>query len=301
MNTSILVITPVAHIKGVLETLNAAGNVTVMEDPSPAEVLEVITQYDAIFTNPNKSKVFIGPEIMDAGVNLRVIGTASTGTNHIDKDYAKKKGIPVISITEEWEVINKISSTAEHAFALMMASLRHLPRSFDAVKQGEWDYTHYIGRQVDHLTVGVIGFGRLGSKFARYCRAFGARVLVTDPFKSVDEDGIEQVDLEVLLPQADVLSLHVHATAENYEMVDNHWFSLMKPSVLVVNTARGDIIKEDQFVAFLERNEDAQVAIDVVADEIKNRLQSPLILSRCLIPGGVFCGCWVVTALGNCA
>lgn len=87
----ILVITPVKHIAGVSSILEEIGLVTYMEDPDLTDLLKVIVRYDAIFTNPNKSKIFIGKEIMDAAINLKVICTASTGTNHIDKAYAAKK------------------------------------------------------------------------------------------------------------------------------------------------------------------------------------------------------------------
>ena len=164
-NPEILVITPIKHIPGVIEILNSVGNITFIDDPSLDDVIKIISNFDAIFTNPNKSKVFIGKELIDAGTKLSVICTASTGTNHIDKKYCKVKNIKVISLTEERKIINKISSTAEHAFALMLSSLRKIPQSFDSVKSFNWDYEPFIGRQLDHLTIGVIGYGRLGTYF----------------------------------------------------------------------------------------------------------------------------------------
>ncbi|MBF0126890.1 MAG: hypothetical protein HQM02_06725, partial [Magnetococcales bacterium] len=220
MKPPILVITPVRHIRGVAEILESIGTVTYLDHPTLAEVIEHLPGQQAIFTNPNKSNVFIGQEVMEAGSDLKVICTASTGTNHIDKEQARSRGLPIISLTEERSFINKISSTAEHAFALMMATLRHIPASFDAVKQGEWDYTPYIGRQLDHLTIGVVGYGRLGGMFSRYCKAFGARVLVVDPYKTVEDPTLEQVDPDTLLALSDVISLHVHATPETFAMVN---------------------------------------------------------------------------------
>ena len=96
----ILVITPVRHITGVPEVLEATGQVTYMDDPAPEEVIAAIEKYDALYTNPNKSKVFIGPAVIDAARNLKVICTASTGTNHIDKSYAAEKGLPILALTE---------------------------------------------------------------------------------------------------------------------------------------------------------------------------------------------------------
>jgi len=278
MSPKILVITPVRHINGVSEALEATGDVTYMVDPRPEEVVSVIDQYDAIFTNPNKSKVFIGKEIIDAAENLKVICTASTGTNHIDKKYTEECGLPILSLTEERQVINKISSTAELAFALMMAGLRHVIRGHQSVLSGEWDYTQFIGRQMNGLTVGIIGYGRLGQLHAGYCRAFGSRILAYDPYKRVNDEGVVQVnELAELLSQSDVIAIHVHVTEETQGMINKGCFNLMKEDALLVNTARGDIVNERDLVDYLKANLRARVATDVLEDEVRNRLNSPLL------------------------
>jgi phosphoglycerate dehydrogenase-like enzyme len=274
----ILVITPVRHIIGVPEILESTGEVTYMDDPSKEEVISVIDGYDAIFTNPNKSKVFIGKDILDAANKLKVICTASTGTNHIDKLYAEGLGLPILSLTEERDVINRISSTAELAFSLTLASLRHVVKSHKAVLEGEWNYEKYIGRQMNCLTIGIIGYGRLGSMYSKYCRVFDSRVLVYDPYKEVDDKGIEQVDkLEFLLQESDVIAIHVHVTEETIGMIDKACFDIMKKDVVIVNTARGDMVNELDLVTFLQSNPDARIATDVLADEIRNRENSPLL------------------------
>lgn len=273
----ILVITPVKHIAGVSLILEKIGSVTYMDDPNLTDLLSVIEQYDAIFTNPNKSKVFIGKEIIDAATNLKVICTASTGTNHIDKVYVAKKKIPILSLTEEREVINQISSTAELAFGLTMAGLRHIVRGHNAVLKGEWDYTRYIGRQMNALTIGVVGYGRLGSMYANYCKAFGSKVVIYDPYKEVKQD-FRQVDkISELLIDSDVVAIHAHVTKETQNMFNQSLFSQMKKDVLIVNTSRGDIVNEDDAVYFLKNNPQAKIATDVLSDEIRNRLSSPLL------------------------
>jgi len=278
MNYKILVITPIRHIKGVQEILESIGEVKYVDDPTPSEVISIISSYNAIYTNPNKSKVFIGKELLDAAKNLNVICTASTGTNHIDKDYVAKLGLPILSLTEEREVINKISSTAELAFALTLAGIRHLVNGHYSALSGEWDYTKFIGRQMNCLTIGVIGYGRLGSMYANYCKAFGSRVIVYDPYKEVLDHDMEQVDeLKILLKNADIVAIHVHITNETLGMINAECFNHMKDDVLLVNTARGDIVNESDLVNFLENNSQAKVATDVLSDEIRNRLNSPLL------------------------
>lgn len=274
----ILVITPVRHIKGVSEILESIGNVTYLDDPSLPQAIKAIANKDAVYTNPNKSRVYIGKEFIDAGKKLKVICTASTGTVHIDKTYAAKKKIPVLSLTTDMDVIGKISSTAELAFALTLAALRHVPAAFEHVKRGGWDYTQFIGRQLDHLTIGVVGYGRLGKFYARYAKAFGSTVLVYDPYVKVADPKIEQVTKpDRLIKQSDVIALHVHVTPETTKMVNSKWFKRMKKDVVLVNTARGEVVDEKALLAFLQKNPAAQVATDVVADETKNRQKSPII------------------------
>lgn len=274
----ILVITPVAHIAGVSETLEGIGEVMYFDDPSPADVAAAIGDYHAIYTNPNKSKVFLGRDVLVGARQLQVICTASTGTNHIDKAYAASRGVAVLSLTDEREVIERISSTAELAFALTLASVRHVVAANDAVRRGEWDYLPYVGRQLSGLTIGVIGCGRLGTKYVRYCRAFDARVLVFDPYKTVADPHVTQVaTLEQLLRESDVIALHVHVTPETTGMIARSAFELMKPEVVLVNTSRGEIVNEADAVAFLQRHPRARIATDVLADEIRARGASPLL------------------------
>ena len=278
MKIKILVITPVRHILGVPDILESIGDVTYLDDPTSEEVISIIGSYSAIFVNPNKSKVYIGKDVLDAAKGLKVICTASTGTNHIDKIYVSELGLPILSLTEERDVINLISSTAELAFSLTLAGLRHVVKGHKSVMNGEWDYTKFIGRQMNCLTIGVIGYGRLGSMYSKYCEAFDSRVLVYDPYKEVAEDKIEQVDnLEYLLQESDVIAIHVHVTDETLGMINKDCFHHMKNDVLLVNTARGDIVDEVALVKFLKDNSQAKMATDVLADEVRHRLESPLL------------------------
>ena len=277
MKPKCIVITPIKHISGVEDTLKSFCDITVIEDPSLEDLIEVMPDYDAIYTNPNKSKIFLGPEILDAASKLKVIATASTGINHIDKAYATKMNIEVLSLTEEREVIEKISSTAEHAFALTLSSLRRVIQSHNDALDGEWDYTKYIGRQMNFLTIGVVGYGRLGTLYAKYCRAFGAEVLIFDPYKEIDIKGAKQVtDLKKLARLSDVISLHVHVNEETTSMINVDIFKEMKNDVLIINTSRGEIINETDLVKFLKNNKEALFATDVLTNEIKNRGNSPL-------------------------
>jgi len=278
MKPRLLVITPIKHIRGVAVKLESIADVTYIDDPTLDDIIPLIADFDALFTNPNKSRIFIGKKLMETGKKIKVICTASTGTNHIDIDYAKKKCIKVLSLTEEREIINKISSTAEHAFALTMTSLRRVMSGHNDVIKGGWNYEKFIGRQMDGLTIGVVGYGRLGSMYANYCLAFDSKVLVYDPYKDCNNKKITKIsNIGTLLEQSDIISFHIHITGETINMVDKNWFKQMKSNVLMINTSRGDILVEKDLVKFLAVNNQMRIATDVLADEIQNRTASPLL------------------------
>ena len=278
MSLKILAITPIEHISGVVDRLELIGDLSIINDPSVEDLLEVISDYDVIFTNPNKSKIYLDKEILDLAINLKVICTASTGTNHINKDHLDKCSIELLSLTEERKVINKISSTAEHALALTMSSLRNVHTSFKTVLQGEWNYEDHIGRQVNCLTVGVIGYGRLGEMYAHYMSSIGARVVVFDPYKEIDSKVVEKVEsIDSLLKISDIVSLHVHVSKETTHMINRKVLENAKEDFLLINTSRGEIVNEADLIEFLSQNPKARAAVDVISEEIIDRDKNLLI------------------------
>ncbi len=274
----ILSITPISHINGLVEKLKSIGDLRTIPDPSINELLSVVKDYDIVFTNPNKSKIFLDENILKYASNLKIICTASTGTNHIDIDYAISNNIKIISLTEELDVLKTITSTAEHAFALTLSSIRNIIASNNHVRSGNWDYEPFIGRQMNKLNVGVIGCGRLGSMYVDFCKAFGSKILVFDPYKKINDKSISQVSSLVdLLKNSDIISLHVHIREETKHLINFKTLKYLKSSVLIVNTSRGEIINENDMVEFLRENPDSKIATDVIYDEIRNRENSPLL------------------------
>ena len=119
----------------------------------------------------------------------------------------------------------------------------------------EWDYTKFIGRQINKLNFGIIGFGRLGQYYAKYCKAFGAKVYVYDPYKNVEDEKINQVNkIEEIFNKSDVISLHVHVNRETTNMINKDCLKYAKDELLIVNTSRGEIINENDLVQFLKDN-----------------------------------------------
>ncbi len=273
----ILVTTPVQHIKNVVKSLENIGDVTYLSDPDEKKVINKIRNFDVIFTNPNKSKFYLGKKILSRAIKLKVVCTASTGTNHIDIDYANSKGIKIISITKEIKILKKITSTAELALALTLSCLRNLLPANKSVMRGEWDYTKFIGNQMNLLNVGIIGYGRLGSMYAKYCLALGSSIFVYDPNKKIKNNKINQVkNINSLAKVADIISIHVHVSKNTKEMINSKLLNKMKKNVIIINTSRGEIVNEEDLVKFLICNPLAKIGTDVLYDEIRNRKKSKL-------------------------
>ena len=231
--------------------------------------------YECLFTNPNNQNFMID-EVLLKGTQITTICTASTGTNHIDMEYCNRQNIKVLSITKDLKLLEQISSTAEHAFALMLSLIRNIPRSFDSVKNHKWDWQDFVGRQIDSLNIGIVGFGRLGKMMSKYCHSFGARVYVYDPYVEIDDEYFKCESLEQLLKICDVISLHVHVNEKTKYMINKSVLDQSNPFFLV-NTSRGEIVKEQDIVESLESGKIIGYATDVLESEFDSITQSLLV------------------------
>ena len=267
----ILCITPISHIDGLQEKLSSLGELKIISDPSLDDFKNTVSQYDVIFTNPNKSKVFLGSDSLEFAKNLKIICTASTGTNHIDKLFCAKKNIVVISLTEELDIISKISSTAEHALALMLSSIRNIKLSSNSVDLGEWNYEPFIGRQLDQLSLGIIGYGRLGKMMSNYGKALSRQIYIYDPYVKVrDKDLLQVNSIFEIAKESDVISIHVHVSNETIKLINSDFLNHAKSSTFFVNTSRGEIVDELAMVDFLKLNPSSKIATDVLENEINS-------------------------------
>lgn len=280
MNLKILVITPIEHLN---ETFNLMKSFDYIYKPylNKNELIEILKNdksINALFTNPNKQGYILDEEVFQNS-NIKIINTASTGTNHIDKVYCKNNNIKIFSLTKDYDLINQLTSTSELAFGLMISLLRKIPFSFDSVKNYEWNYEKYIGRQVKDFNLGVIGYGRLGKMMVNYGLAFGMNVYVYDPYQNVEIENVNQVMLNELLINSDVVSLHVHVTDETRKIVNQNFIDKMKNNSYLINTSRGELVDESEILKNLENGKLAGYGTDVIADEFDDIKKSILIES----------------------
>ncbi len=267
----IAVVTPVKHLNGVLNLLATKGEIHLLEEGSKSEVRELLLNkdIDTILCNPNQQTYKIDEELL-SGTNVSLINTCSTGMNHIDVEYCKLVGIQIYSLTKDYELINNLPSTSELAFGLLLDLMRNITLSNNTTKQDKsWDYLPFVGQQMKDFKVGIIGYGRLGKMMAKYCKAFDTEVYIYDPYS--DESNVKT--LEDLFQICDAVSLHVHVGDETKYMID---YNLLSRNVkFLVNTSRGEIVKESDVIRALKEGKLWGYGADVIEDEFGDISKSP--------------------------
>ncbi len=212
----------------------------------------------------------VDKKLMDKMPDLKVIATSTTGLNHIDMSYAEKRGIKVISLRGETAFLKKIPSTAEETWGLIIALLRNIPWAFDDVRQGRWRTNRWAGHELAGKAIGILGFGRLGRIVARYAKAFGMKVLVSDPYvpaNIIKKSGAEKTSMDALFKRSDIVSAHVLLTKKTANLIRKKHFQMMKPGAYFINTARAELVEKGAMLSALKQKRIAGAAVDVLYDE----------------------------------
>ena len=228
--------------------------------PQPADLVALCRNRDPVAIIVRYGGV--GAEAMDAAPSLRVISKHGSGTDTIDKDAAKARGIEVRAAAGA-----NAAAVAEHALALLLACAKSVVPLNARMHAGHWDKATHKSIELSGRTIGVIGLGAIGRRFARMCHAMDMTVLGHDPYASAPPDFVRQVDLDALWRSADAISLHCPLTPENRSLVNARTLALCKPGVLVVNTARGGLIDEPALLAALQSGQVAAAGLDSFALE----------------------------------
>jgi len=199
---------------------------------------------------------------------LRIVANCAVGFDNIDLEAARRHGVIV---TNTPNVLT--DATADIAWYLILAVARRVKEGEILVREGRWSGWHpqqLLGLELRGATLGIVGAGRIGQAVGRRAEAFGMRVLYADPTVRPEFEGrtgARRVELRDLLGQADIVSLHVPSTPDTRGLVDDAFLARMRPGALLVNTARGDVVREPALVAALERGHLAGAGLDVFAHE----------------------------------
>lgn len=227
------------------------------------ELKSTLAEYDGAIC---RSGVKITPESLEGNTRLKAIVRAGVGTDNIDKPAATRQGIVVMNTPT-----GNTLSTAEHAFAMMLALSRNIAPANQSLVEGRWDRKLYMGAQLADKTIGIVGLGRIGLEVARRAIAFGMRVIGFDPFMTAErakELNIELVEkVHDMLPRIDYMSVHTPLNDSTRNMIDESAIEVLKPGARLVNCARGGIYNEEALVKGLESGKIGGVALDVYENE----------------------------------
>ena len=247
----------VKYLEGQGHTVDVKAGMT------PEELLAAIPAYDALIV---RSATQVTDEVLTAGKNLKIVGRAGIGTDNIDKAAAKAHGIIVCNAPTSNSV-----SAAEQAFALMLCVSRNTAKADASMQAGKWEKSKFTGHELYEKTLAIVGLGHIGSLIAKRAQAFEMKVIGYDPYLTADaaaKMGVELVtDLDELCKAADYITVHMPKTPETIGMFGAKQFDEMKPTVFLINDARGGIYDTAALVDALKAGKIGGAAIDVFESE----------------------------------
>ncbi|MFZ0441390.1 MAG: phosphoglycerate dehydrogenase [Methanobacterium sp.] len=229
---------------------------------SKEELIDVIKDFDAIIV---RSRTKVTREVIEASNKLKVIARAGVGVDNVDVQAATERGVMVINAPESTSI-----TVAEHTMGLILALSRKIAIADSSVKNGKWEKSRFMGIELNGKTLGVIGMGRIGSQVVTRSKAFGMETIVYDPYiteKTASELGVTVVDLETLIKNSDVMTIHVPLTSETKHLIAREQLEMMKNNAFLVNCARGGIINEDDLYEALATGKIRGAGLDVFEKE----------------------------------
>src|SRR5690606_26243386 len=229
-------------------------------DIGRSEVEAVIHDYDGLII---RSKLAMDRDLLEKAIQLKFIGRAGAGLDNIELDYLKERDIPILNAPER----NR-DAVAEHAIGMLLALFNHLPSAHEQVRDKICQREQNRGEELAGKTVGIFGFGNMGTALAKKLQGFDVRVLAYDKYKTGFGGPLaEEVSFEQLREEADILSVHVPLTAETRNYFTRDVLNRFKKSFYFINTARGEVITFDTLNEVLESGKMKGAVLDVLENE----------------------------------
>jgi len=257
--------------------LEAFGECTVYDRTAPKDVVLRAAEAEIILTN----KTVLSRDIIGSLTKLRYVGVLATGYNIVDVEAARKRGIPVSNVPSY-----ATASVAQMVFAHLLNLALHVDHHARTVRDGRWtdstDFCYWDTPllELEGLTMGIIGFGRIGRATAMLARAFGMKVIACDVTELPQmPEGCEAAELNDVFARADVLSLHCPLTPQTEKLVNAERLNLMKPTAFLINTSRGPLIDEQALADALNGGKLAGAGLDVLSTEPPSK-DNPLLSAK---------------------
>ncbi len=210
-----------------------------------------------------RSKIKLDKNILEKANQLKFIGRVGAGLENIDVEFAEKKGIKCFNSPE-----GSRDAVGEHTVGMILSLLNNLNRADKEVRQGKWNREKNRGIEIKDKTIGIIGYGNMGSAFAEKISGFGAEVIAYDKYKfNYSDKFVTETDLEKIFKATDILSLHVPLTEETTYMVDDNFINKFKKEIYLINTSRGKVVRTNDLVKNIQSGKIKGAALDVLEYE----------------------------------
>lgn len=244
-----------------MDIMNKQGfSCTYLPDISRAEAMKILDEYQGLIV---RSKFLITEEVLGAGSRLEFIGRAGAGMDNIDLEATERAGISCFNAPE-----GNRDAVAEHTLGLLLGLSNKLVKSDHEVRDQVWNRSGNRGVEIGGKTIAIIGYGHMGSSFARRLQGFGCRVIAYDKYKHGFTDGFaEEVSLDYLMKEADILSIHVPLTAKTKAMVSADFITRFEKPFYYLNTSRGETQKMADVLQALRSGKILGAGLDVLENE----------------------------------
>ena len=229
---------------------------------SEEEIIKIIPEYDGMVV---RSATKVTKNIILAGKKLKVIARAGAGVDNIDVPAAKENNMLVMNTPG-----GNTNATAEHAFALIMSALRKIPYANDTTHKGKWEKKNIKGTELSKKTLGIVGFGNVGARLSNLVKGFGVNILVSSKSlesRKKDFPHVKNVSFDELISMSDIISFHCKTPSDGKPLISKEHYKKMKPTAAIINTARGNIVDENDLNDALNENLIASAALDVYSKE----------------------------------
>lgn len=226
---------------------------------SKIEIEQKIAEFDGIVL---RSRIKIDKNLLDRTKNLKFIARVGSGIENIDSDYAKKKGIVVLSAGE-----GNANAVGEHALSMLLSLFNNIIKSNNEINTNIWKREENRGIELNYKTVGIIGYGKTGKSFAKKLAGFNVKLLCSDIIENIADDYAEQVSIDEIQSRCDIISLHTDLNKLSKHLVNTKFIDNCKKPFYLINTSRGQCIKTSDLILGIKTGKILGACLDVIENE----------------------------------
>ena len=209
-----------------------------------------------------RSRIQIDEDLIDHAKNLKFIARVGSGTENIDIEYAKKRGITILSAGE-----GNANAVGEHTLSLILSLFNNIIKANNEINNNVWQREENRGIELENKTVGIIGYGKTGKNFAKKLAGFNVKVLCNDIIENIGDDYAEQVSIDEIQSKCDIISLHTDLNKLSKHLVNTHFIDNCKKPFYLINTSRGLCIKTSDLILGIKTGKILGVGLDVIENE----------------------------------